>query len=87
MDLSDVEKAEVTFKSVSGTKERTWDESDLTIDAENKKIFLYLTQDDTLYFSVGKIDIQLRIKLNNDMVYASKVVTSTLDKILKEGVI
>lgn len=87
LDLNNVEKAEVTFKSVSGMKERTWDKSRLIIDAENKKILLYLNQEETLYFSVGKIDIQLRIKMDNDLVYASKIVTSTLDKILKEGVI
>lgn len=87
LDLNDVERAEVTFKSVSGTKEKTWDLNRLILDVENKTLTLYLTQEETLYFSVGKIDIQLRIKLNNDLVYASKIVTSTLEKILKEGVI
>lgn len=87
LDLNDVERAEVTFKSVSGMKEKTWDLNRLILDVENKTLTLYLTQEETLYFSVGKIDIQLRIKLNNDLVYASKIVTSTLEKILKEGVI
>lgn len=87
LDLSLIEKAEITFKSVNGTKEKTWDETELSIDDQEKKIQLQLSQEDTLFFSVGEIQIQLRIKLNNDMVYASKIVTSTLDKILKEGVI
>lgn len=87
VDLNNVEKAEITFKSTSGTKEETWDLSRLILNAEENKIYLRLTQQETLYFNVGKIDIQLRIKLNNDMVYASKIVTSTLEKILKEGVI
>lgn len=87
LDLNDVEKAEITFKSENGTKERTWNETELAIDPVEKKIQLQMSQEDTLYFSVGTIDIQLRIKLNNDMVYASKIATSTLDKILKEGVI
>lgn len=87
LDLNNVVKAEITFKSVNGTKERTWDLSRLILDAEENKIQLYLNQEETLYFSVGKIDIQLRIKMDNDLVYASKVVTGTLDKILKEGVI
>lgn len=87
LDLNNVEKAEITFKSVNGTKERTWDLNRLVLDAEENTIQLYLNQEETLYFSVGKIDIQLRIKMDNDLVYASKVVTGTLDKILKEGVI
>jgi hypothetical protein len=87
LDFNTIKKAEVTFKSASGTKEKTWGLNRLIIDAEEHKLFLYLNQEETLYFSTGKIDIQLRIKLDNDMVYASKIVTSTLDKILKEGVI
>ena len=87
LDLNDVVKAEITFKSVNGTKERTWDLSRLILDPVENKIQLQLNQEETLYFNVGIIDIQLRIKLNNDMVYASKIVTSTLDKILKEGVV
>lgn len=87
LDLTTVVEAEVTFKSTSGTKEKTWDLNRLALEAEEHKIYLHLTQEETLYFNVGTIDIQLRIKLDNDMVYASKIVTSTLDKILKEGVI
>lgn len=87
LDLNDVVKAEITFKSVNGTKERTWDLNRLILDPVENKIQLQLNQEETLYFNVGIIDIQLRIKLNNDMVYASKIVTSTLDKILKEGVV
>ena len=87
LDLSEIDVAEITFKSLNGTKEKTWNNSRLSIDAEENKIQLALTQEETLYFSVGEIDIQLRIKMQNTMVYASKIVTSTLDKILKEGVI
>lgn len=87
LDLNDVDKAQITFKSVNGMKEKTWNETDLGINPEEKTMVLTLSQEDTLYFSVGEIDIQLRIKLNNDMVYASRIVTSTLDRILKEGVI
>ena len=87
LDLNDVDKAEITFKSESGTKERTWDRSEISIDPVENKMQFQMTQEDTLYFSTGMIDIQLRIKMNNDMVYASKIVTSTLDRILKEGVI
>lgn len=87
LDLSEVKKAEITFKSVGGMKERTWNETELSIDPVEKKIQIQLTQEDTLYFNTGEIDIQLRIKLNNDMVYASKIVTTTLDKILKDEVI
>lgn len=87
LDLNDVDKAEITFKSENGMKERTWDRSEISIDPVENKMQFQMTQEDTLYFSTGMIDIQLRIKMNNDMVYASKIVTSTLDRILREGVI
>ena len=87
LDLSQIEKAEITFKSESGMKERTWDETELIIDPVENKMQLQMSQEDTLYFNVGNINIQLRIKLNNDMVYASGILTTTLDKILKDGVI
>lgn len=87
LDLNDIDKAEITFKSENGMKERTWDRSEISIDPVENKMQFQMTQEDTLYFSTGMIDIQLRIKMNNDMVYASKIVTSTLDRILREGVI
>ena len=87
LDLSEIQKAEITFKSTNGLKERTWNETEISIDSEQNRMQIQMTQEDTLYFSVGEIDVQLRVKMNNDMVYASNIKTSTLDRILKEGVI
>ena len=87
LDLTELMKAEITFKSVYGSKEKTWDENEVTIDPVEKQIMLTLTQEDTLYFNEGKINVQLRLKMQNEKVYASDVVNTTLDKILKEGVI
>ena len=87
LDFSEIETAEITFKSVSGMKEKTWNQELFTIDPQEKTIVLTLTQDDTLYFYEGEIQVQLRIKMQDDKVYASNIVTSTLSKILKEGVI
>lgn len=87
LDFEDIEKAEITFKSENGLKERTWDENDLTIDPEKKEMYLQLTQEETLYFNAGKINIQLRLRMNNDMVYASNIVPYSLSCLLKEGVI
>lgn len=84
LDLSEVDIAEITFKSESGTKEMTWDNNRLAIDPVEKTMSLQLTQEETLYFYEGEINIQLRIKMQNGMVYASKVIRNSLDKILKE---
>lgn len=87
LDLSEIDKAEITFKSMAGSKEKTWDQNRMMIDTQEKIITLSLTQQETLYFDTGEINIQLRIKMNDELVYASKIITNSLDKILKEGVI
>ena len=47
-----------------------------------------LTQEETLKFSNGsKIDVQLRLITNDNVALASQIFTTSIDKILKDGVI
>ena len=87
LDLSEIDKAEITFKSVNGMKKKVWYEDRLIINPQENTMQLPLTQEETLYFKTGKINVQLRIKMQDAMVYASKIITTTLEEVENEEVI
>ena len=59
----------------------------MTIDPVEKTIELFLTQEDTLDFSDTNMVVQLRVRLDNDLAYASSIMDIDIGHILKEGVI
>lgn len=63
--------------------EKTGDE--LTIEAD--KIIVELSQEDTLALSVGVVCIQIRYVFPNGAADASNIMTTTADRIIKDGVI
>ena len=89
LDLSDIADIWITFKNKAGvkTKEITFDLEDVVIDAVERTITLNLTQEDTLDFTDNNMVVQLRVKFNNDMAYASSIMGIDIRHILKEGVI
>lgn len=87
LDLNSISNLSVTFESKNGTKQRIYGLNDVAIDEENHKIIVSMSQEDTLMFSVGKIRVQLKLKLNNGKVYASNIKETTMNEILDERVI
>lgn len=90
MNLSEIAEIWVTFKTKAGvkSKEITYTMDDLTIDPVEKTITLNLTQEDTLDFTDTKVvEVQLRVRLNNDVAVASSIMDVDVSPILKEGVI
>ena len=89
MDLTEVAQVWITFKTKSGVKliEKTYDINDVTIDAVEKTITLSLTQEDTLAFGDSNLLVQVRLRMNDDMAFASAIIETTIGHILKEGVI
>lgn len=85
LNLQDVEKLWITFKA--GTREKTFEEDDVSIDYDEKKIFIQLTQEDTLYFGAGTVSVQIRVRMNDDMSYASNIKKIDVNAILKDGII
>ena len=85
IDLNDVAECWVTFKAHIGDKEETYDISDLIIDAENKTITVAMSQDETLFFNAGRIFVQIRMRMNDDLAYASDIKEMTMNGILKDG--
>lgn len=44
-----------------------------------------LTQADTLAFSCRQVEIQIRVKFTSGSVLASEIITTSVDRILKDG--
>ena len=89
LDMTEIAEVWITFKTKAGVtvKEKNYDIEDVTIDAENKTIELFLTQEDTLDFAETNMVVQLRVRLDNDLAYASSIMDIDIGHILKEGVI
>ena len=58
---------------------------DLTVTAES--IVLHLTQEETLAFVPGKVNIQIRYVFPNGTADASNIINTTFERIIKDGVI
>lgn len=89
LDMTEIAEVWITFKTKAGVKvkEKNYDIEDVTIDPVEKTIELFLTQEDTLDFSDTNMVVQLRVRLDNDLAYASSIMDIDIGHILKEGVI
>ena len=89
LDLDEIAELWITFKSKMGTrmKEKTFSKSQVSLDNEHKTITLPLTQIDTLFFTDSVMQVQIRLKLNSGLAYASDIVDTNIGRILKDGVI
>lgn len=85
-EASEIEGGYITFAQLGNTKlEKEITGAEITGDGE---ITLELTQEDTLALCADCIcQIQLRLKLRDGRVSASHILSSSVDQILKEGVI
>ena len=86
IDLSEVIKdIYITYQQ---NKRTIVEKTNPSITIENKKISTELTQEETLRFSdQGNVKIQIRIKTKNDKPIASQVFVTTVNEILKDGMI
>lgn len=50
-------------------------------------IVVMLDQEDTLKFKPGEVEIQIRYVLENGIADASNIIKTTVDQVLKDGVI
>ena len=58
-----------------------------SIDTENKTISIELSQEDTLNYEIGNINLQVKIKLDSGRVIASRIITTSMNKILEEQIL
>ena len=85
LDLSNLAEMWVTFKSP--TVEITKTLSEVAFDSETNVITVILSQNETLQLFNGKADVQVRLRTNDDLAYATDIVDVEIGRILKEGVI
>ena len=85
IDLSTADKIYITYKQ-GGVVKLEKALPDITVTPT--KLIVTLTQEETLSFSINKgVEIQIRALLIGGEAIASNVITTTAQKILKEGVI
>lgn len=89
LDLNEIAEVWITFKTKPGVKvvEKTYDIEDVTIDNEEHTIELFLPQIDTLDLADTNMLVQLRVRFNDDMAFASSIMEVDIGHILKDGVI
>lgn len=86
LDLNQIDDLSIVIENRQRTRSKIYEKDDVVIKEEEKQLILGLSQEDTLYFSVGKIRLQLKIKMKDGKVYASKIQETTMDEILDERV-
>lgn len=84
-DVSLLKNIYVTFKQADKVLEKV--NADIVIDKENNAIIICFTQEDTLYFDVSDLEIQIRATTINGAAVASKIIREPIKRILKRGVI
>lgn len=75
----------VTLKA--SQTEMTFDIDDLILNGDDNTITIHMTQEDTLSFRGGPIKMQIRVLTKNDKAMASKIMSTDLSGILRDGVI
>ena len=80
-DMSLITECHLTIENDSGRNKKIFEDPE--VDIENKIISQTLTQDESKSFEVGTILLQLKVKLNDESVVASRIVRTTLHEILE----
>lgn len=80
-----------TFKSVyvtmkQGERELTKTDDDV-VKEDGNILSVYLSQEETLMFGKGHVDIQLRAVTDNGVAVASNIKMAFMEQVLKDGVI
>lgn len=68
-----------------GKYELTKTEADITKNVQENRLDVELTQEETLAFNDGNVNIQLRSILANEKVVASNIQTVPINHILRDG--
>lgn len=87
LDLNDVKQCWVTLESATSSKEVTFDKSHVVLNPDDSTMELRLSQEETLRFGSGEINVQVRLLMTDDLAYASNIKNVRMNQILKDGVI
>lgn len=84
-DMTQIDECHVAIQNNSGRNLKIFTDCDL--DDVNKTISFMLSQEDTLNYEKGYIDLQVRVRYKDGTADASDIFTGTMKQILEEGVI
>lgn len=86
-DFDIIEEVWVTLSSWDVKQTFKLSENDVTIDAESRTISVFLSQEHTLAFEDGEVEIQLRMLDKRGLAYANEKVSIEIGAILEDGII
>lgn len=81
-DMSLVSEVHITLKSENGTVKEIFE--NIIVDKDNSRFMFTMSEEDTMKFYVGKIFVQVRVKLNNDTIVASDIVVTDMRELLED---
>lgn len=85
-DMATIDVCHVTIQNDNGKNKKVFENPNIDID--EKTISVPLSQNDTLDYQYGNINIQAKIKLKDTgTVITHKILTTTMDKILEEAIL
>lgn len=87
IDLDELAVCYITLKSVDKNIVETYELDDIIVDSQLKTLTIALSQEETLAFARGVIYVQIRLRTNDDLAYASQIKELRMNDILKDGVI
>lgn len=85
LDFSNVSDVWVTFKSPCA--EITFTGDDVQMNEGERKLYVSLTQEETLSFGTGKVKVQARLLMDDGKAFATDVEEVPVEAILMEGVL
>lgn len=85
IEVSELESIYVTLSQHKN--QVTKSAEDITIDEIANKLYVPLSQEDTLVLQRGYVYVQMRAVTKDGQAVASEIVMKTMEEILKEGVI
>ena len=91
LDFSKITEAEITVAQENKKKpimySKYMSDGDVILNADARSITTKLSQEETLEFLDGTVEIQLRLLLDNEVSMATKVKVVSIEKLLEGGVI
>lgn len=85
IDVTQLESIYITLSQYK--KQVTKEIQDITIDELNNTLYVPLSQEDTLSLTRGYVYVQMRAVTKDGLAVASEMQMTTMEEILKEGVI
>lgn len=84
-DISEVEQMWVTFKTPA--VEITYTGDEISVNTAEKKIYVTMTQEETLSFGAGSVKVQVRYLTKDGKAFATDIEEVPVKTILMEGVL